>query len=450
MILRLLRWLVSLFRTTLPPVVEPPPIVTVPPPLPPPPIVEPPPLTSRAGVVRLQGRAFADDSGPFAAWGASLFWGMWASHSDHSKLYTALNWLSGWGVDYVRILSMVGSQPYWQGRVIDPRWSDYGETLFHLLDACWDRKLRVQVVLFADAQVMMPDQADRLAWVDTMIVRLETRRHVIQFVEIANESNLNGVNDADLAELTKRWLLRSTISIAPSSPDGGNAEESINRLFREQDITADLLTPHFDRRIDTVEGAYRPIRQPWEVQFYDTSTTVFTNNEPIGPGSSGESETDATRLAMAMATTYISGGAAYVLHSNAGVRGDQNFSDVISDDIMRSLEAVRDLVPGDLANGHRQNHHWSGHPYKTVDQIWPETDGSGVVRAYASEIDGMFWVSVMGVLDQYEIEARWDMEIVVYSLVDGVPLDLIILDKGQHWTFHENDNRDFLHCVRHQ
>jgi hypothetical protein len=399
-------------------------------------------------VVRLHGRAFADDGGPFAAWGVSLFWGMWAAKHDRPKLETTLTWLAGWGVEYVRALGMVGAKPYWEGREIDPRWPDYAETLFYFLDACWERRVRVQIVLFADAQVMMPDQADRLAFVEHMAVRLETRRHAIQFCEIANESNLNGIIDRDLAALTAQWLSRSTIPVAPSSPDGGDAEVGLNRFFRDHAVQADLLTPHFDRRIDTAEAWYRPVRQPWEVQFYATPTTVFVNNEPIGPGSSGESEHDPARLAMAMATTYISGGAGYILHSAAGVRGDVPFAEAISDEIMRSLQAVHTLIPGDLANGRRQNHHWDGHPYLMVDQIWTETDGSGVVRAYASETAGEYWVGVMGLRDHLDIEARWDMQITIYRVDDGVPLDLVILKKGQRWTFREIDSaRDFLHRV---
>ena len=83
-----------------------------------------------------------------------------------------------------------------------------------------------------------------------------------------------------------------------------------------------------------------------------------------------------------------------------------------------------------------------------VDQIWTETDGSGVVRAYASETAGEYWVGVMGLKDQLDIEARWDMQITIYRVDDGVPLDLVILKKGQRWTFREIDStRDFLHRV---
>ena len=451
MIIRLLRWLLALFRPTPepPPVVEPSPPVVVPSP----PVVTPPVVTPlhRTGIVRLDGRAFADDDGPFVGWGASLFWALWAARHDEPKLNEALDWLSSHGVDYVRVLSMVGSQPYWDGRIINPSWDDYAEVLFRLLDACQSRGLRVQMTLFADAQVMMPRQQDRLAWVETMAVRLESRRPTIQFVEIANESNLNGVDDSDLAELTRHWTVHSGILVAPSSPDGGNAEESIQRLFSEHSaINADLLTPHLDRRINTVEGRYRPIRQPWEVQFYNTPTTVFTNNEPIGPGSSGETETDPGRLAAGMLTTYIAGGASYVLHSDAGVRGDISYPDAVSDDAMRAMRAVHGLVPGDIASGQRQNHHWDGHPYETADQIWPDTDGTGVVRAFATEVNHVFWIILMGLRDKYDMIARWDMTIESYDLRTGEWDDAVTLDVGDTWTFyalHDDAVSDLLHKV---
>ena len=46
---------------------------------------------SVSGLVRLEGRAFADDDGPFPAWGLSLFWGLWAAREDPGKLYETLD-----------------------------------------------------------------------------------------------------------------------------------------------------------------------------------------------------------------------------------------------------------------------------------------------------------------------------------------------------------------------
>ena len=341
---------------------------------------------------------------------------------------------------------MVGSLPYWEGRVIDPRWPDYSEVLNTLLDACAERGLRVQVVLFADAQVMMPSHADKREWVEMMATRLEAKRHAIQFVEIANESNLNGVDDNALRELTLLWNSLSEIPIAPSSPDGAGAEEAINRLF-EQPVGADLITPHFERRIDTIETTYRPQRQPWEVQFYD-HVLPFTNNEPIGPGSSLETESDPARLAIGLATTFISGGAGYVFHTDAGVRGFSDYWNVATEPMMTALRATMNLLPDGIANAQRCNHHWPCHPYKTDDQIWPDTHGSGVVRAFAANHNGTFYVAVMGMRESYKIEAKWPMSIEVFSVLTGERLQAVELNAGQEWTFMPHGElRDFIHRV---
>ena len=408
---------------------------------------------SVSGLVRLDGRAFADDDGPFPAWGLSLFWGLWAAREDPGKLAETLDWAASWGVDYVRVLSMVGSQPFWRGREIDPHWDDYWDTLDSLLEACRSRGLRVQITIFADAQTMMPDQQERIDWVTQMAAHLNDRRADIQLIEVANESGYNGLSSVNLAELTRRWNRASDIPVAPSSPNGAtNPEDAINELFANTDIEADLLTPHFERRTDTVDGFYRPHRQPWEVQGYNTPTTVFTSNEPIGPGSSTNSENDPARLAIGMAATYISGGAGHVLHSNAGVRGDVDYWSVVSDDIMRALRSVHALLPGGIANGQRCNHHWDCHPYETDDQIWPDHGGSGgVVRAYASTLNGTTYIAVMGMRSTYTVTAKWPMTIEVFDVRTGQRLDSVSLDEDQSHVFRPHGSlRDFIHRVTRQ
>lgn len=404
------------------------------------------PIPRPSGNVRLEGRAFADDDGVFNAWGVTLMWGMWAAKHDPPMLAATLDWLSGWGVDYVRVLSMVGSSPYWDGRVIDPRWDDYGDVLNVLLDACADRGMRAEVTLFADAQVMMPSHADRRAWVEVMAERLEAKRSAVQFVEIANESNLNGVEDDDLRELTSLWNGISDIPVAPSSPDGAGAEVAINRLFEGGEFGADLLTPHFDRRIDTIEGAYRPQRQPWEVQFYD-HVLPFVNNEPIGPGSSGQTESDPARLAIGLASTFIAGGAGYVLHTDAGVRGFSDYWNVATDPIMTALRATMHLLPDGIANAERCNHHWPCHPYATDEQIWPDTHETGVVRAFAANVGNMSYVAVMGMRDSYKVRAKWPMSVEVFDVRTGERMEVVELAEGQDWTFRENGTRDYLHRI---
>ena len=400
-----------------------------------------------SGPIRLEGRAFADDDGVQASWGITMFWALWAAHEDPIKLETALDWLSSWDVDYVRVLSMVGSQPYWEGRVIDPQWPDYDETLETLFSVCRSRGIRVQMTIFADAQVMMPNHSDRREWLYEMAERLNPYRDVIQFVEIANESQLNGIDDDDLADLTRRWAQVSDILIAPSSPDGGGAEVALNILFSENEVNADLLTPHFDRRINTIETVYRPHRQPWEAQFYDYPLP-FVNNEPIGPGSSGNTDSDPARLAIGMAVTFISGGAGHVLHSHAGVRGDQSYEDSISEGIMRAMQSVRGLLPNGIANGQRCNHHWSCHPYETNDQIWPDTHEDGVVRSYSSTLDEITYVAVMGMRDTYTVTAKWPMTISVFDVRNGNQLESVDLDTDETFIFRQHGTlRDYVHRV---
>ena len=400
---------------------------------------------STSGSVRLDGNAFADDEGTYNALGASLMWGLWAAKNDPAKLISTLDYLSPF-VDYVRVLSMVGSLPYWEGRVIDPFDSDYETTLTTLLDAATERGLRVQVVLFADAQVMMPSHQDRREWVQQMAVWLEAKRDAVQFVEIANESNLNGVADDNLRELTLLWDEISEIPVAPSSPDGGNAEESINRLFDGRLVGADLVTPHFDRRTDTIETVYRPHRQTWEAQFYD-HPLPFTNNEPIGPGSSGETENDPARLAIGLANTFIAGGAGYVIHSSAGVRGLEDYWTVVTPEILTALKATKDLIPAGIQNAERCNHHWACHPYETDDQIWPDTHENGVVRAFAANHDGHSYVVLTGLKESYTVTAKRAMGVEIFDARTGERTQTIELSEGQEWTFYEEGSKDYLHRI---
>ena len=426
---------------------EPPPALPDPPVVAPDPVPDPvpDPIPPPAGVVRLEGHAFADDDGVFNAWGATLMWAMWGAKHDPAMLAETLDYLSTYRVSYIRVLSMVGSLPYWENRRIDPRWPDYESVLNSLLDAASERGMRVQVVLFADADTMMPDQDDRRDWVQQMAIWLEARRSAVQFVEVANESNLNGVDDDDLRDLTVLWDGISPIPVAPSSPDGGDAEVGINRLFDGHAVGADLLTPHFDR--DLWEDGYRPQRQPWEVQFYETPISAFTNNEPIGPGSSGETEIDPARLAIGLATTFISGGAGFVLHSSAGVRGLEEFGTVVTPDIMMALRATLDLLPAGIANAERCNHHWDCHPYETHDQIWTDTGGDGVVRAYAVNMGALSYVAVMGLQGSYTVTAKWTMGIEVFDVRTGERTETVELDEGQEWVFYATPARDFIHRI---
>lgn len=118
---------------------------------------------------------------------------------------------------------------------------------------------------------------------------------------------------------------------------------------------------------------------------------------------------------------------------------------------MTALRAMHALLPPDAANGANCNQHWDWcHPYVDLGQIWADEPAGTprVARAFATEVDGRFYVGVMGLRSTYEIEAGWDMTIEVFSAVDGTLLERVTLDKGQRHTFREVDGlRDFVHQV---
>ncbi len=403
---------------------------------------DPPPPPPIGGDVFLQGRAFADDTGAQIALGASYFSALHRERVDRAGLRANLRWLSTHGVTYVRILSMVGSQPFWAGRVIDPTRPGYFTTLVDLIADALAAGIRLQVVLFADADDMMPRQSDRLAWVDTMAAFLELHRPAVQFVEIANESDLNGVTNADLAELTRRWEAISTIPVAPSSVGGSNdPETALEHLYATEDLCADLLTPHFQR--GAREDGYRHWRQPWEVHDYDgTCTTVYVNNEP-------QRDTNAGRIAVGMANTLIAGGAGFTWHTDAGVRGRRDFAEEPNGTaVLAALTFVRDTLPATTANGEYCNHHHDCHPYEDFDQIWPETGGTGVVRAYSNRVGGVTSVALTGLKGQYAMVAKWDMTIEVLSLCTQRRTATVMLDAGDFRAFLPTGGcRDFIHRV---
>ena len=355
----------------------------------------------------------------------------------------------------MRVLAVVGSD-YWEGRKIDPGWPGYEVTFDDLFVDATARGLRLQVVLFGDVTEFLTTQAERRAWVRQMAAYLERHRSAVMFVEIANESTGIGLSAPDLAELSALWEQLSSIPYAASAVydtdddvQRASGFSGIEKFFGTfPGLEPDLLTPHFDR--DLREEGYRPSRQPWEVQFYENVPAfAFVNNEPIGPGSSVEIQTDPSTLAMDMANTFMSRGAGYTLHSNAGVRGDINFWEVTNvEPILTALRFIHTLLPANIANGENQNHHWPGHPYVDLDQIWTSnSSGQGVVRAFFSEIDGVGYAPVMGMKGQYDIEAKWAIGVEVFDVCTQQRIEVVELTQGEHHTFQVTPCRDFVHRI---
>lgn len=399
--------------------------------------VTPTPDAQSRGPVRLDGRAFADDSGPFNALGVSLFWALWAEKHAPERLDATLAFLARHGVDYVRILAMVGA-PSWEDRVIDPAWPDYWETVDAFFERLGRHDLRAQVTLFADAQVMMPDRAAREAFVDAWAARATAWRDRVLFVEIANEHWQNGLPDiADVRALGRRLRSLTDVPVALSAP----REHEVTAMYA--DWSGGVATLHYDRSVTGPDGPWGPVRQPWRwpgAYFRDDPGIVAVNAEPIGPQASVAEDDDPLRLALAFVTTFVAGNAAYTYHTGAGVRGGGaadlargRLVDVQDYDprIIGALAHWRRALPAGLPNFTRHDAASSSMPWAGSDAAAERGD---IVAAYAAT-DGRRLVGVvLGVRRPHEIQAQRDVRFDLLDPVDGSVVASAELRAGQRWT----------------
>jgi hypothetical protein len=266
--------------------------------------------------------------------------------------------------------------------------------------------LRVQVTVFAAADQVMTDKAERRAWVDLWAARVSRDPSAFFIVEVANEYWQNGFDTPEeLHELTIRMNEKTVVLVAPSAMGCGSIPEDPGPSPCQREWAtvyangaANLATPHFDRDVSKSDGYDRPVRQPWEMLFAprDLDIQAYVNNEPIGPQSSVAEDGDPLRLAMAAATTWLAQGAGYTLHTGAGIRGggaadlargrSSNVWEVPRiGEIFAEIARVRRLLPAGLPNCAPQNSH-GGFPARVFDAN-PEQ----LTRAYQTVCaDGTF------------------------------------------------------------
>jgi hypothetical protein len=383
----------------------------------------------RTGLVGLSGNSLVDDGGPFNAVGATMMWAAWGYKFDKERLEQNLEFLSQNGFHYVRALGVVGhpsEEDYWDGREIDWHWPDYADVIAGLTDLAFDKYgLRVEWTLIGDGQKNIPDKTDRYALIDTFVAMSQGREEKIIHFELANEAWQNGFEGdqglADLRELTMYMKGATDILVAASAPVGVSCSDW--QAVYSGDV-ADLATIHFDRDIHQAEGSWRPVHLPWGLEECD-GIPVGSNNEPIGPGASVNTEDDPLRLASAAISTFVSNLPLYVFHSGAGVRGDQNLWDMAG---ANAFAHVTEIVPADLASWQRKDPTWADAPLRFFageggmlysDVPWMDLGApeSGVVRAYGSVKDDRFFVFPIGILNEVVLEAR---QAVAFDVVDPI------------------------------
>jgi hypothetical protein len=409
-----------------------------------------PNLVKRTGRVRLDGNSFADDQGRFNALGTTYMSALWQYQNDRPRLERTLAELKANGVDYIRALGVVGdvnNPDYWDGREIDWKAPGYKEAVAGLTDLAYDKfGLRVEWTLIGDGQKNIPNERDRFALVDTFVEMSKGREEKIMHFEVANEAWQNGFSGDGGAEqlkrLTKYLNDRTDVLVASSAPDGWEATD-VEKIYGGG--VADIATYHFDRDTSKTEGNWRPVRQPWEWQYLGGNNgvpRVATNNEPIGTGASVASENDPMKLVSGAIVSHVAGLPGYVYHTRAGVRGDDDFTNMAGLD---AFKAMKSYLPADLASWSRKNAHWNDSPFKVyakddrgrleADKMWPDIPGStGVVRSYGAVNGNEFFVYPMGIKGSVTMEPRRNVEFDVIHPLTGQVVDRKQVRAGEQFT----------------
>lgn len=395
-------------------------------PLPTPTPTPEPQFKGRTGKVLRCDHALCDEQGPFSALGATMFSAMRHYKFDRERLERNLKTLAENKFDYFRALGTVA----WEGREIDPNWTDYEGTIRGVTNLAYDKYgLRVQWTIFGDAQKIAPSKELRQKVVETFLKIANEMPHKIIMIEVANEYYKNGFDGDEgikqLREFSKFLRDRTDILIAASAPRGGVDGERASIYSGE---TADVLTFHTERAVFNPDNHWRPVRQPWgEPNF---GGVIGSNNEPIGPGSSVNCDQEPLRLIAQAIVTAISKVPFYVFHSRAGVgnnadvcglNGDMDLSQMPG---ITNMKVIKTYLPSDLTNWTKHNHYWPGNPFKYYGdgkQDHMTTDGAknGAMRAHAATRGNDFIVAPTGIKGTLVMESKRAMEFDMIDMVTG-------------------------------
>jgi hypothetical protein len=405
--------------------------------------LEPDSMRARTGLVRLAGRVFIDDDGPYLAVGASLFWALWGYQNDRQRLEQHLDYFAARGVDYVRVFAVIG--PRWSDRIVDPRNRSWDGDLAGLLDLAFSRGLRVELTIWQDTDLT----PDRMAIIDRVAAVVSPRPQTIQYFEICNEGY------ADTSRFPSGWpgeaqvlanaLWAKTPHVVAVTSPAAMDPAAIATWYGQ--TSANLMTPHLPREAtgDGLIGEWRYVRQTWDPQL--VSNLAWTNDEGKGPQSSVDEDDDPLRLTMYAGFTWLCGGAGFVLHTGAGVGGgDQaslargrvaNLWEVTNiEQTLPAIQTMRRLLPPDLPNWsrHNANRNFPGYPFD-IDRLVPLIEAGLLIRAFAATApDGR--LIVMPIVAQVDVPftARSAMHIDVYDPMTGEQRDAVDLAARETYT----------------
>lgn len=402
----------------------------------------------RGGRVELTGHAFADQDGPYLTVGASLFWGGWGCLHDRGRFERNLRFLSG-KVDFVRVLAVVGPGG-WRDRTAPAK--DLEATVACVTDRAVENGLRIEWTIFGSTDTA-PTRADRIAVVRRFAAAVGRRASSVQLVEIANEAWQNGFagnagrdEARDLARLLRE--LTPIRAIAITAPQPGSERVEARRWY--EGSTATLMTVHPDRNQRGAGGNWRPVTELWNAHL--STPLPWIANEPIGPQSSVAEDDDPRRLTMMAGMTWLSGGAAFTLHTGAGVRGggaeDRARGRVANiwevpriEETLAGINALRAILPKDLPNFRPQDPaaDRSEYPFE-VGPVRERIADGRLLAAYAAvSPDGRFVAMPLVATAAVPLTATVAMELTLFDPTTGARLGSRTLAPGDTFVLQPRD-----------
>lgn len=402
------------------------------PPTPPAPVYQ-----ARPGLVRASGAGLEDDAGPRLFVGTSLFWSLWGELHDRARLDANLEAIAKTGaVDFIRVFAQVGGAS-WADRAVGPADPGWKDAIRSLTDRAYDRYgLRVEWTILAWADGL-PTKESRAAAVDGVLEALDGRAAKVFAIEIANEGFANGPDPLEAKQLAGRVRARFPGLVATSAPQGDSCEAQAPWYAG---AGASLVTLHFDRSVNGAGGYWRPVRQPWResVSSCDGLPRAYLSNEPIGPGSSVAADDEPIRLVANAAVSFVAAVGAYVLHTDAGIRGG-GAADLARGRVANvwqvsrwlettaGLKALRAALPPDLAR-------WARAPSSKPPMFEVREFNVTVDRVYCTTAGPRFVCVAFNLRPSSTFTAKRGMAVRVVHPLTGAELEARTLAAGDTIT----------------
>ena len=413
----------------------------------------------RTGNVVMNGNCLADDGGPFLGLGASYMRALQRCKYDKPRFKRDLSYLASKGVNYIRILTMVGWEQMEIAPVditkgtdpntwILPAWPDYWQQFRDMIDIAYDEYgLRSEVTIFADSD-MLPDKPGRIKHIQAVLDNLVGREHKIMHLEVANEAWQNGFSGsegiADLREFGKYLTDRTSIPVALSAPYDSGSASVIQELY--QGSTADITTVHLSRDMGSSEGGWLPVRDAWRIGSMYPSIPPASSNEPLGPGSSVNTENDPIKIVSAASFAWISNMPMYVFHSRSGTSSIDSSGKYVHFEDMPGLASypyLLQVLPPDLPNWTRNDGIEESSPFTVYcngqpNKYWTEVNGasSGCHRNIGAKKGSEFVCQPQGILaGGVTLKAKQTMSFTVYNPLTGaVVMGPVTKNPGDEFT----------------